>query len=114
MLTEIAQTAIPGETSGGFEHRVFLRLLRHRVQAEALIGFHRGILECSIPVLAGVMLAQVQVGARLRESLQLIDSWICRLLDPDARTFTRTELIERFGWPDIDAREQEAKEMWEG
>jgi 3-polyprenyl-4-hydroxybenzoate decarboxylase len=112
VLVEIARTVSPETEDAPFPRQTYKRLLSHRVKAEEVIGFNRSVLECSIPVLAGVMLAQERVAASLGESLNVIDGWLCRLMDPEGRTFTESELVTRFGWPDVDVRHQEAAEAW--
>jgi hypothetical protein len=112
VLVEISRTTSPEATAGAFPVRVYQRLLEHRLQAERVIGFNRGVLECSIPTLAGVMVAQEAVAESLKESLTVVDGWLCRLMDPEGRTFSEAELIRSFGWPDVDVRQQEAEEAW--
>ena len=112
VLLEISRTVSPEETEGHFPVRTYQRLLAHRVKAEHVIGFNRGVLECSIPSLAGVMVAHEAVAASLRESLSVVDGWLCGLFDPEGRTFSESELTKTFGWPDIDVRHQEAEEAW--
>lgn len=112
LLLEISRTVSPEATEGHLPVQTFQRLLSHRVKAEHVIGFNRGVLECSIPSLAGVMLAQEAVATSLRESLSVVDGWLCGLFDPEGRTFSESELTTTFGWPDIDVRHQEAEEAW--
>jgi hypothetical protein len=112
VLLEISRTASPEATEGHFPVQTFQRLLAHRVKAEHVIGFNRGVLECSIPSLAGVMVAQEAVALSLRESLRGGDEWLCRLFDPAGRTLPESELIKNFGWPDIDVSYEEAAEAW--
>ncbi len=112
VLLEIARTAVLDASRASFPVQAYQRLLAHRLKAEHVIGFNRSVLECSIPVLAGVLLQQERVAEALRASLSVVDGWLCRLFDPEGRTFTESELIKHYGWPDIDVRHQEAAEAW--
>lgn len=86
-------------------------LLDYRVDVERVLGATRGWLECSDPALLGMIATQTAIARSLREAIEPVDAWLCRLLDPEGRTFGERELIERFGWPDVDIMELELEEL---
>ena len=99
--------------STGFEARVaFQWLLRHRVQAERLMRVDEGVLECSIGSLAAIMSEHARIATGLSAQLETSELWLAALIDPDARTFSETELA-RWGWPHDDPDELRLRALWE-
>ena len=90
---------------------VFGRLLAYRIRVHTIVRETAGVLECSIPVLAGMLVEQNRIGAQLDGLMATIDRWLCRLMDPDDRTFELRHLIAHHGWPDVDLKELELEEQ---
>ena len=90
---------------------VFGRLLAYRIRVHHIVRETAGVLECSIPVLAGVLAEQNRIGAQLDGRMATIDGWLCRLIDPDDRAFELRDLIAHHGWPDVDLKELEREEQ---
>ena len=80
----------------------FTSLLHYRLDVERVVGATSSWLECSDPVLIGMITTQDRVGRMLVEAVADVDRWLCALLDPDGRTFELRALIAQHGWPDVD------------
>jgi hypothetical protein len=80
----------------------YQHLLRFRCLAEQLLRFNDGWLVCSDPLLLGMINLTDESARPLRDSLAAIDALLVALLDPDARSFPRRDLIARHGWTDVD------------
>lgn len=103
LLDEIA-----ARSAGGLGSRyapvdlLYNHLLTYRLDAQRVIRATEGWLECSEAVLLGMIATQNEIARRLASDLADIDRWLAILIDPDERTFREHELIERFGYPDVD------------
>jgi hypothetical protein len=80
-------------------------LLDFRRQAWRLMEHNSGWLECGDPLLLGMIRITDEAAEPLRASLQPIDELLLELLDPDHRSFALTELVERYGYSDVDLRQ---------
>lgn len=96
------------DTGGRF---AFTKLLHYRWSAERVIRAPDSVLECSIPVLCGVIAAQARIGQQVLALMVEVDRWLCTLMDPAKRSFELRELIARHGWPDVDLHQLEFDEL---
>jgi hypothetical protein len=95
------------------EHRastLFTHLLGYRVDAERVVRATSGWLECSDPVLLGMINTQNRIAGQVTALMTDVDRWLCVLLDPEERSFELRELVARHGWPDVDLRQLEIDE----
>jgi hypothetical protein len=79
----------------------FRQLLEYRLKLKPALAFNNGTGEAS----GLYLLAYRQVdemNSRIRRSLQDLDQPLAELISPEGRTFTKPELVERFGYPDVD------------
>ncbi|WP_437990237.1 hypothetical protein [Sorangium sp. So ce145] len=90
---------------------LFSHLIRYRIEAERVVRATRGWMMCGDPVLRGMLVEQLRIGAKLTTLLGDVDRWLCALMDPQDRTFELRELIARYGWPDVDLADLEADEF---
>ena len=69
-----------------------------------------GWLECSDPVLLGLIGEQNAVAGALRAKVADVDRWLALLIDPAGRSFEERELRARFGYPAGDLLATDADE----
>lgn len=114
VLVEIARRGpeaerTPRDFYAGMLYRSLLDF-RHRVHAVQTAT--AGWLESNDAALAGMITTQNTIGARLGEDCTYLDDWLCRLLDPESRLFSNTQLVTDFGYPDVDLEDLERRELW--
>lgn len=89
----------------------FAWLLRYRTEAERLPRFESGLLEAGHPGL----LAGIRVTRRATEgvmtALAEIDALLTEMIAPGGEQITEREMIERWGWPEVDLDYLEQEEM---
>jgi len=112
LLEELAKRAPYGGSVRGWTVRMlYANLLQYRVDVEKVVRASSGWLECSDPVLVGMILEQNRIGAQLTALVADVERWLCTLMDPVGRTFELRELIARHGWPDVDLQQLELDEL---
>jgi hypothetical protein len=89
---------------------MFSHMLQYRSNAERVVKATSGWLECSDPLLLGMISVQDRIGAKITTLMADVDRWLCSLMDPAGRTFELRELIARHGWPDVDLHQLEMDE----
>lgn len=82
--------------------RLFWWLLRYRMQAEHLLRINSGWLEASSPGIVTAIRVTGQANDGVVTALAEVDALLEELLAPEGKRVTERELIERWGWPEVD------------
>ncbi|HEU4405726.1 MAG TPA: hypothetical protein VFS43_10580 [Polyangiaceae bacterium] len=83
---------------------VYRDLLRFRRHAYTLLGHNNGWLACSDRMILGAIATTDRAAEPLRASLEPVDAALLGFLDPEGRSFSQRELVERYGYSDVDLR----------
>lgn len=102
----------PARASGPLLRSAFSSLLRYRRNAERVLKHHDGLLECSIDLLLGPVAMIEEANRSFTTTLDEVEATLADFLDPVGRSFTKRELVENFGYPDVEVRHLELEEMW--
>lgn len=93
---------------GAYELRFnFEELLRYKIKINELINFNAGIAEISYPYCYSAILSD-----NISKSIQydLLDDFLCTVIDPEKRVFSRDQLIEVHNYPSEDVYDLEIEE----
>ena len=55
---------------------------------------------------------QARIGEQITALMSDVDRWLCTLMDPNGKSFLERELIENYGWADVDILQLEMDEAW--
>ncbi|ALG85405.1 hypothetical protein [Gordonia phthalatica] len=76
----------------------FEGMLAYRVAVDRPLRFTSGYL--AAPKLLHIGVAQMsEVNDGIRQDLRIIDGPLCRLISPESRSFSRQEMVDRYGYP---------------
>ncbi|HWO25361.1 MAG TPA: hypothetical protein VNO30_41760 [Kofleriaceae bacterium] len=94
---------------------LFTHLLHYRRDVDRVVcatsGLHLPLPLCCDPILLGMIVTQNKLGRWLEALMMNVDRWLCKLLDPELRTFELRSLIAHHGWPDASLQELENAEI---
>ena len=83
---------------------VFEMLLKYRIMLDEPLSFNDGILEASDLYWFGILKID-EMNGLIRKRLAIIDDLLVELISPTRQTFTRKQLVNEHGYPDVDLDE---------
>ena len=105
LLDRVAATMSPSalKYSGPYPHQIAFTypwLFEYRRRLNAVLTHAEGVYEASGFFAFACNLAY-EVGSRLKKELPAIDEVLAAIIDPDGRSFAVVELIDKYGYPDV-------------
>lgn len=92
--------------------RLFWWLLTYREEAEPLLQIHSGWLSASHPGILTALRATGRANSRVKEALSEVETLLVELISPSGKQVTEREMIERWGWPQVDLQQLLQDELW--
>ncbi len=87
-------------------------LLDYRFAAERLLRHYGRMLECSIIGAAAALELAVSANSKIAADLTEIDELLAEMISPEGKKVALVELVEKWGWPEVDLEELEREETW--
>jgi hypothetical protein len=89
----------------------FQRLFRYRSILDNALRFNQGVLTAS-GIYAFAAKKAEWMNRIIHENIPAIDDILCAIISPSNKAFSENEMIERFGYPDIDLSAIDDDWMW--
>jgi hypothetical protein len=101
----------PGRDRPDTLSRLFSWLLTYRLKAEHLLSLNSGWLSASSPGIVTALRVTGRANAGVEAALAEVNALIEELIAPEGKRVTERELIERWGWPEVDLDQLRIEEL---
>jgi hypothetical protein len=91
--------------------RLFWWLLVYRIEAERLLGINSGWLVAGEPGILAALDVTGRTNDGVAAALAEVDALLAEMIAPGGKQIREREMIERWGWPEVDLNELEEEEL---